>query len=136
MQTMGQVRQALDEAGGEYKILVVAGDGSFCNRTCLRASRDRTELIVRARKNAVLCFRAPQGSRRFYDLAKFTSEQIRQDDTQPWRQTKIFYGGKVRYKEVAWAHWQEGAGKIPLRLLRPIANATAAGSTTGSRPIC
>ena len=39
VQTMGQLRQQLDAAGGPKKILVLAADGSFCNRTCLRAPR-------------------------------------------------------------------------------------------------
>lgn len=120
VQTMGQLRQDLDAAGGQDKILVLAGDGSFCNRTCLRAPRDRTELIVRARKDAVLCFGASQDSRRFYDVGKFTPEQVRQEESRPWKQTKIFYGGKrrkVRYKEVGLVYWQGGAGKIPLRLI-------------------
>jgi len=120
VQMTAQLRQALDAAGGEQKILVVAGDGSFCNRTCFRAPRERTELIARARKDAVLCFPAPAGSRRFYGLEKFTPEQVRQQDSRPWKSTKIFYGGKrrkVRYKEVALLHWQGGAGKTPLRLL-------------------
>jgi len=114
------LRQALDEAGGKIKTLVVAGDNSFCNRTCLRAPRERTELILRARKNAVLCFGATAPSRRFYDAEKFTPEQVRQDPTQPWKQTKVFYGGKrrkIRYKEVARLYWQGGAGGQPLRLL-------------------
>jgi hypothetical protein len=117
---MGQLRHELDLAGGEKKILVVAGDGSFCNRTCFHARRDRTELICRARKDAVLCGRAPAGGRRFYDTEKLTPEHVRQDDTQPWKATKIFYGGKrrkVRYKEVAAVYWQGGAGRCPLRLL-------------------
>jgi len=116
----GHLRQELDAAGGEKKILVLAVDNSFCNRTCLRAPRDRTELVARARKNAVLCFRAPQGSRRFYDPAKFTPEQVRQEESRSWKTTKIFYGGKrrkVRYKEVALVYWQGGAGKTPLRLI-------------------
>jgi hypothetical protein len=118
--TMGQLRQELDLAGGEKKILALAVDGSFCNRTCFRASRDRTELIARARKDAVLCLRAPDGGRRFYDTEKFTPEQVRQDETRPWVHTKVFYGGKsrkVRYKEVAVVYWQGGAGRCPLRLI-------------------
>ena len=102
------------------KILVLAVDGSFCNRTCFRAPRDRTELIARARKDAVICGRAAAGSRRFYNTEKFTPEQVRQDAAQPWKQTKVFYGGKwrkVRYKEVAVVYWQGGAGRCPLRLL-------------------
>jgi hypothetical protein len=120
VQTMSQLRQQLDAAGGQDKTLVLAGDGSFCNRTCLRASRDRTHLIVRARKDAKLCGRAPQGSRRFYDPRKFTPEQVRQDNSPPWKQTKMFYGGKrrkIRYKEVVGVYWQRAGGQLPLRLL-------------------
>lgn len=118
--TAGQLRQELDLAGGEKKILVLAVDGSFCNRTCFRAPRDRTELIARARKDAVLCWGAGSGSRRFYGTEKFTPEQVRQDEALPWQQTKVFYGGKwrkVRYKEVAVVYWQGGGGRCPLRLL-------------------
>lgn len=114
------LRQDLDRAGGRAKILVVAGDGSFCNRTCLRAPRDRTEWVVRARKNAALFRRAPQDSRRFYDVEKLIPEKIRQDETYPWKQTKLFYGGKrrkIRYKEVSPLYWRTGTARIPLRLL-------------------
>jgi DDE superfamily endonuclease len=117
---MDELRQELDLAGGEKKILVLAVDGSFCNRTCFRASRDRTELIGRTRKDAVLCRGAAAGSRRFFDAQKFTPEQVRQDKAQSWKVTKVFYGGKwrkVRYKEVSVVYWQGGAGRCPLRLL-------------------
>jgi hypothetical protein len=120
VQTMSQLRQQLDAAGGQDKILVLAGDGSFCNRTCLRAPRDRTELITRARKDARLCLRASPASRRFYATQKFTPEQVRQDDARPWKQSKMFYGGKrrkIRYKEVTPVYWQRGGGQMPLRLL-------------------
>jgi hypothetical protein len=40
VQSVAPLRQALDEAGGSAKLLVLALDGSFCNRTCLRAPRD------------------------------------------------------------------------------------------------
>ena len=62
----------------------------------------------------------PEGGRRFYGTEKFTPEQVRQDEARPWKQTKVFYGGKwrkVRYKEVAAVYWQGGAGRCPLRLL-------------------
>jgi len=119
VQSVAPLRRALDEAGGTVKLLVLALDGSFCNRTCLRAQRDRTELIARARKDARLCFRAPQPSRRFYALSTFTPEQVRQDESHPWKQTKLFYGGKrrrIRYKEVSQVYWRRGAAQIPLRL--------------------
>ena len=115
-----QLRQELDEAGGRKKILVLTADGSFCNRTCFAEIPERSVLLARARKDAKLCFRAASGSRRFYDTAKFTPEQVRQDDSREWKTTKIFYGGKrrrIRYKEVSAVYWQGGAGKRPLRLI-------------------
>jgi hypothetical protein len=115
-----QLRKELDPAGGERKILVLAGDGSFCNRTCFADVPERSILLVRARKDSKLCFRAAEGSRRFYATEKFTPEQVRQDENILWKTTKIFYGGKrrkIRYKEVLHVHWQRGAAKLPLRLI-------------------
>ena len=118
--TTHQLRQQFDEAGFHHKILVFAGDGSFCNRTCFHDQPERSVLLVRARKDARLCLRASDGSRRFYAVEKFSPEQVRQDETRAWKTTKIFYGGKrrkVRYKTVENVYWQGGAGRLPLRLI-------------------
>jgi len=115
-----QLRQELDQAGGADKVLVLAGDGSFCNRTCFAEIPERTVLLARARKDAKLCFRAAEDPRRFYAVEKFTPEQVRQDESRAWKTTKIFYGGKrrkTRYKEIASLHWQRGAKQRPLRLI-------------------
>ncbi len=85
-----QLRQDLDEAGGRDKILVMAGDGSFCNRTCFGEIPERTVLLARARKDAKLCLRAPTDSRRFYATEKFTPEKVRLDESRAWKTTKIF----------------------------------------------
>jgi hypothetical protein len=115
-----QLRQELDQAGGRHKLLVLTGDGSFCNRTCFGDIPERTVLIARARRDAKLCLRAAANSRRFYAADKFTPEQVRKDDQQEWKTTRIFYGGKrrkIRYKEVKDVYWQRGAGQRPLRLI-------------------
>ena len=115
-----QLRQELDDAGGQDKVLVLAGDGSFCNRTCFGDIPERSILLVRARKDAKLCFRAAEDSRRFYAVEKFTPEQVRKDVSRSYKTTKIFYGGKrrkVRYKEIAQVYWQRGAKQLPLRLV-------------------
>jgi hypothetical protein len=115
-----QLRQELDQAGGRNKVLVLTGDGSFCNRTCFGEIPERSVLLARARKDAKLCFRAPEGSRRFYSTEKFTPEQVRQDESRVWKTTKVFYGGKrrkIRYKDVAVVYWQRGAQQRPLRLI-------------------
>jgi hypothetical protein len=119
VETMAQLRAALDAAGGERKTLAIAGDGSFCNRTVLATIPPRTLLIARTRKDAKLCFAAVPGGRRTYAEQKFTPEQVRQDETTGWQTTKLFYGGKrrkVRYKEVSKVLWQSGAKTRPLRL--------------------
>ena len=122
VQMSQQLRQELDDAGGRNHVLVLAGDGSFCNRTCFAEIPERSVLLVRARKDAKLCFRAPvcEHQRRFYAVDKFTPEQVRQDQSRDWQTTKIFYGGKrrkIRYKQVAGVYWQRGAKQRPLRLI-------------------
>ena len=119
VQTMQAMRSAFDQVGAQLKLLVIAGDGSFCNRTVFAGLPARVELIARCRKDAVLCFPAEKGSRRFYGAQPFTPEQVRQDDTLPWKTTKIFYGGrrrKIRYKEVSSVLWRGGAQRRWLRL--------------------
>jgi hypothetical protein len=114
------LRQSLDISGAALKILLLAVDGSFCNRTVFALVLKGLEIIARARKDAVLCFRASHGSHRFYDLNKFTPEQVRKDESIPWKKTKIFYGGKrrrVRYKLLSDLYWQGAARKRTLRLL-------------------
>jgi hypothetical protein len=119
VQIMPVLRAALNQAGGAGKKLVLAVDGSFCNRTVFAASVEGVALIARTRKDAVLCYPAAPGDRRVYSAAKFTPEQMRKDETIPWRITKVFYGGrrrKIRYKEVPQVLWQGGAKRQRLRL--------------------
>lgn len=119
VQSMAQLRVALDQAGGAKKTLVIAGDGSFCNRTVLATIPERSALIARTRKDARLCFAAAPGGRRLYGEDKFTPDDVRQDGKIPWRTTKLFYGGKrrrVRYKEILEVLWQSGAKTRLLRL--------------------
>lgn len=104
---------------GAEKILVFAGDGSFCNRTVLSGVPQGAHLIARTRKDAVLCLPAPQGSRCFYAPEKFTPEQVRQDESQAWKTAQIFYGGQwrpIRYKEIHQVLWQGGGRRRLLRL--------------------
>jgi hypothetical protein len=75
------LRKKYDDAGAQDKILVMIGDGSFCNQTVFTQEFDRCVIVARARKDARLCFRAKDTKRRFYDTHKFTPEQVRQDET-------------------------------------------------------
>ena len=119
VQMMAELRQSLDEAGARRQRMVLAADGSFCNRTVFTAPRERSEIIARARKDARLCWRAPAGGRRFYGAEKFTPEPVRHDKKVKWQTAQIFYGGqwrKIRYKQLRGVLWQGGARRQPLRL--------------------
>lgn len=114
------LRVVFDEAGAAEKILALAVDNSFCNRTVFTADFDRISIIARSRKDAVLCLPAAKGSGRVYDAKKFTPEEVRKDKNIPWHTARIWYGGKrreVRYKEVDSILWQGGARRKPLRLI-------------------
>jgi DDE superfamily endonuclease len=114
------LRASLDQAGAQAKPLLIAGDGSFCNRTLFRTPLDRIELLCRTRADVRLCAPAPPGSRRTYAQKKFTPEQVRHDEAVLWQSVKLWHGGKrrqLRYKEVGNLLWQSGAGARPLRLL-------------------
>jgi hypothetical protein len=120
VETVERLRRAYDEAGAYDKTLIVAGDGSFCNSTTFGAKTPRTELLSRCRKDASLCYPAPDHSRRFYGTEKFTPEQVRHDEHIPWKNTHIFHGGcwrMVRYKDVQPILWQRGARRTMLRLM-------------------
>lgn len=115
-----ELRAHLDRFGQEQRDVLLAVDGSFCNRAFFREPFDRIHLIARARKDARLCRPAPAGSRARYDSNLFTPESVRQDDSIPWRESKLFYGGKtrkIRFKEVNNVLWRRGAGTRPLRLI-------------------
>ncbi|HLX73654.1 MAG TPA: transposase [Terriglobales bacterium] len=118
--SLQQLRQAADAAGLDSRTILAVGDGGFCNRTLFRQPLDRIQIVARARRDCRLCHAAPPGGRRFYSTEQFTADQIRQDDSVPWQQARIFHGGQwrdVRYKEVASVYWRTGAGQRPLRLL-------------------
>jgi hypothetical protein len=78
-------------------------------------------LVVRCRKDIVLCRRAPGKGPRFYGKTKFTPQEVRRRDARArWQKATIFHGGcyrQVRYKELTKIYWQGGAKKREVRLL-------------------
>ena len=120
LRVMRSLRASLDQRGGLDRGLLLAADGSFCNRTIFKAQLDRTELIARCRKDARLCFPAAAGQRRKYDQQIFTPEQVRQQEEVPCESAYVYLGGRrrrVRYKQVEGILWKRGAGTRKLRLI-------------------
>lgn len=115
-----ELRREFDQRDQTHRPLLLVGDGSFCNRTFFREPFDRTNLLVRTRKDARLCLPAAAGSRRRYDPNVFTPESVRIDDSVPYQETKVFFGGKlrkIRFKSVARVLWRRGSAQRPVRLI-------------------
>jgi DDE superfamily endonuclease len=115
---INDLRTDLDRLGGQARTILVAVDGSLCNRTLMALPLERVDIVGRCRKDARLCFPAPKG-RRIYGKERFSPESVRQDDTVPRQICRIHYGGAwrdIRYKEANRVLWQRGAGPRTLRL--------------------
>ncbi len=113
-------RQQLDKLNAAARVLRVVGDASFCNRNFYKHPLDRVELLTRCRKDARLCFAAPEGSGRRYAIKVFTPEDVRQSLRCVYRWCKVWLGQKrrrIRYKVVETVLWRRGAGTRKLRLI-------------------
>jgi hypothetical protein len=120
VELLRELRQSADAAGLRSRTILAVGDAGFCNRTVLRQPLDRIDILSRTRRDCRLCHAAEPGARRFYSDESFTPDQIRQRESLPWQQVRIFHGGRwrdVRYKEVRSVYWRTGGAKRPLRLL-------------------
>jgi hypothetical protein len=127
VRALHDVRQELDnrhDAPGRQ--FVVSVDGSYTNRTVLKALPERTTLIGRIRKDAEL-FHPPRaedqpavGSKRRYGQAAPTPEQLRQDETAEWQEVTAFAAGKLhtfRVKTIVPVLWKKAGADRPLRLV-------------------
>lgn len=120
LEVVRDLRETVDQRGGGARWLLMVGDGSFANKTMFKAELDRTNLLARCRKDARLCFRAPEGGRRKYGEQLFTPDGVRTQEDRPWQRARVYLGGKrrmVRYKEVKDVLWKRGAGTRRLRLI-------------------
>lgn len=96
------------------------GDGGYCNKTIFQGLPEGVDFTARCRWDAKLCHKSVEPGHRFYSQEKFTPREVRQDSNCPYRETKIFYGGKLRtvkFKEVAEVYSQRIARRRPLRLI-------------------
>lgn len=87
-----------------------------------RAELDRITLAARCRKDAKLCLPAenPDHPKKVYSDEKFTPEEVRKDNSIPYRTEMVYFGGKyrkIKYKEINYVLWQRGAKQKRLRLL-------------------
>ena len=137
-----EIRKDMDKAGASGKVLLTVADGSFCNSTLFKLlhTAERIHLLARARKDASLCMPAPEGSHAVYAQDKFTPESVRHNDSIPWQQQEVFYGGQwrtIRFKRADNVLWQGGAKRrlLSLFVIEPIAyRTTKTGKTYYRQP--
>jgi hypothetical protein len=106
--------------------LMVSGDGSYTNKTVLRGLPDRTTFIGRIRKDAKL-HRLPRadqqpkvGSKRRYGEVAPTPEELRKDESVPWRTVEAYASGKMhtfRVKEMKPVLWRKAGADLPVRIV-------------------
>ncbi len=124
VQRIEHMRMWLDEHGAKDRTLWVTVDGSFTNRTVLKALPQNTTLVGRIRADAKLYFfpkdQPQKGRQRVYGDRAPTPEQLRQDDAIPWQHIKVFFGGKkrtLRVKQLGPLRWRAAGQQHTLRLL-------------------
>ncbi|MHB1980625.1 MAG: transposase [Sulfobacillus sp.] len=144
---ISDLRDSMDQEGYGQRTLLVAVDGSYCNRTVLRQLPGRVQVVARARGDIRL-FRPLSSAgagdhRRKYGAELPRPQEVLADQTIPWRTARVFGAGRVHeltYKTVAPVLWRSGTKDKLLRLfvIRPLRyrRESAALSSTGTRPIC
>jgi len=119
------LRHSLDtECDAADRLLILGVDASFTNSTVLKDMPERTILIGRIRKDAKL-YHLPEeyggkGRRRVYGKRAPTPEELRKDQSVPWKKVTAFAAGKThefKIKTLAPLKWRAAGGKHDLRLV-------------------
>jgi len=112
------------------RLLVCSLDGGFTNKEVFRNIPENTALIGRIRKDASL-YMPPEpeegsrrGRKRYYGTKLPTPEQLRQDDSIPWRKVKAYAVGRMHefdVKVISPVRWK-GSGERDLLvvIVRPL----------------
>jgi hypothetical protein len=125
-QQMIQLRQSLDQDGGNERLLILAFDGGYTNATVLKQIPPRTVCIGRIRKDARLCFTPDparmkaRGRRLRYGDPAPTPEQFRTDESQPWQTVAFRHSGidhQLRYKRRQNIMWRTAGAEQVLQLI-------------------
>lgn len=132
VEALTALRRAMDEDDKRsHRQLIVAADGSYTNKTVIKGLPERTTLIGRFRKDAVIYLPPQQsphrgkGRPRVYGTPLPTPEQIRKDDSYEWKTVRVHAAGKVHcfdVKTIPCIRWRAtGAKDLRLVIIRPLA---------------
>jgi len=129
LERLRHLRRQMDLSGSAERQLITSVDGRFTNGTVFKAVPERTVLIGRLRKDAVL-YDLPQaqpqkGRKRKYGAAAPTPEQLLQDETVPWQVVRACAGGKThafKIKRLAAVvmRMNGGAMTVQVMVIKPL----------------
>jgi DDE superfamily endonuclease len=95
---LNALRQQMDQSGSAARDLIALVDGRFTNKTFLPQQPERTVVIGRIRKDAVLhavpAAQPALGRKRKYGPLLATPQQLLQDDSVPCQTVRAFAAGK------------------------------------------
>ena len=98
-QRLAALRQQMDQKGSADRGLVASVDGRFTNKTFLRQVPERTVIVGRIRKDAVLHDlpenQPARGRKRKYGPLLATPEELLKDERVPFQTVRAFAAGKV-----------------------------------------
>lgn len=119
------MRDWLNDHQARTRTLWSVVDGSFSNTTVLTRLPENTTLVGRIRKDTKLFYRPDEqpgakGRKRRYGHRAPTPEQLRQDDTKPWQEIEVFFGGQTRQlraKRLGPVRWRVAGGQRDLQVV-------------------
>ena len=127
-QRLVALRQRLDRTGSDRR-LVVSVDGRFTNRTFLKHLPERTVIIGRIRKDAVVhelpAKQLARGRKRKYGPLLPTPEALLKDPSVPFETVRAFAAGKMHEFKVKWLgpvvlRLDRAAGPVQLLVIKPL----------------
>lgn len=119
-----QLRQQMDRHGDSQRRLIASVDGRFTNGTVFGAVPERTALVGRLRKDAVLYHlplaQPPKGRKRKYGTPAPTPEQLLKDETTPWQVMEGYACGQrhqFKIKQLGPVVMRMNGGAMPVRVM-------------------
>lgn len=124
-QRLHALRQHLDTRGSDQRRLSLVVDGRFTNRTLLKSIPHDTLVTGRIRSDAKLYFlpeAQPSGAgrKRIYGQLAPTPEQLRRDQSVPWRKLRAFATGRYhefRVKRLRPLRWRATSDQCEVQLV-------------------
>lgn len=138
------LRQQMDQSGSAGRQLITTVDGRFTNGTVFKALPERTVLIGRLRKDAVLHFlpreQPDRGRKRKYGSLAPTPEQLLKEESVPWHGVRAracgqMHAFKIKRLEAVVMRMNGAAMPVQVMVIKPLGyRLTTAGTLLYRQP--